>query len=62
MKFKWEVLHIISQEKCGSSTHRVRVFGGWLVSNKSIIEDKNQTISESMVFVPDPNHEWTIEE
>lgn len=50
IKFKYE--------KVKDSTYRAAVFGGWiLVSVGGIVGDPK----ESMVFIPDPNHEWEIE-
>jgi hypothetical protein len=36
-------------------TKRLRIFGGWLVD----VEDTSNSVS-SVVFVPDPRHEWEI--
>lgn len=46
-------------------TGRLKVYGGWIVHNHNTYFDSNEyviTSSESMVFVPDPKHEWEIEE
>lgn len=34
-------------------THRIKVFGGWVVRY-------NRDDTSSMVFIPDVNHEWKI--
>lgn len=61
MKFEWEEL--LNLRSC--KTYRARVFGGWIVNNLTFhhatsISDPD-LLSESMVFVPDINHEWTID-
>lgn len=46
--FEWEpIAHL---------TDRARVIGGWVLLSSCEV---NQ--SESMVFIPDPDHEWEIE-
>jgi hypothetical protein len=60
MKFEWEKL----SDNGFSITWRAKVFGGWLVNNFTCIETKSdqteRMISQSMVFVPDPEHKWEI--
>lgn len=46
LPFKWEKIEI--------DAWRAKVVGGWVLQTIN-----NQ--SESMVFIPDPNHEWRIE-
>jgi hypothetical protein len=60
MKFEWENLfyHHTANDKF-AFTDRAKVFGGWLVLNKICAGSRAH---ESMVFVPDPNHEWEITE
>ena len=53
MKFLWEALW---DNRHNSATHRAKVIGGWIVH--SVVG--NSEIGTSMVFVPDPNHEWEI--
>lgn len=57
--FSWET---IFEDKIknisGSVTMRSKVIGGWLVKDVTYIVDK--VITESMVFVPDPNHLWEV--
>lgn len=64
MKFEWDTIDEGYHEDLGS-TLRAKVFGGWVIRNtseKPIEEDSNvYNISESMVFIPDPNHEWVID-
>lgn len=53
--FKWE--------KLDAYTSRARVIGGWIVYSGRLDENVNGTsvaLSESMVFISDPNHEWEI--
>lgn len=42
---------------------RLKVFGGWLVhhSSRYLIGDKEE-VSECAVFVPDPEHNWNLED
>ncbi len=46
INFDWECLL--------GTTYRAKVIGGWIVRNEEFER------SESMVFVPDPNHQWEI--
>jgi hypothetical protein len=43
-------------------TSRMKVPGGWIVRTKAlVIEDfKQVAISEAMVYVPDPSHDWVV--
>ncbi len=65
MKFEWERIHnIYIPTTGGSNTYRVKVIGGWVINCDNytdVINEMPRNISQSMVFVPDPNHEWTIE-
>lgn len=40
---------------CGCD--RTKVIGGWIVKSTLFLEDNH---SQSMVFVPDPNHNWEV--
>lgn len=56
MKFEWEQLG-------ETTTKRAKVIGGWLVSNTpryshDVILEDAVPFATSMVFVPDPKHEW----
>lgn len=56
MKFEWEII----LENANSTISRARIDGcGWLVN--SLTESPTKQLSESMVFVPDPEHKWSIE-
>ena len=48
--FEWEMID-------GTTTARAMVFGGWLVLNERYAISG---CSQSMVFVPDPSHEWRV--
>lgn len=50
IEFKWESM--------GDSTWRAKVIGGWIVAH--IIEGDKE-FTNSMVFIPDPKHEWEIQ-
>jgi hypothetical protein len=51
MKFEWQ--------KIEKYTRRAKVFGGWIIHSFDSVED---SLSESMVFIPDPKHEWDLED
>lgn len=54
----WE--HIVKTEGGGAlyGTFRMKVPGGWVV--KQVIQQG--TASVALCFVPDPGHEWKLEE
>lgn len=53
MEWKWEQLD--------ESTWRARVIGGWCLKVRMFIEGKRGVImSESMTYIPDRDHLWTI--
>ncbi len=64
MKFEWEVLH----KNCDSHgnlidmTYRAHVYGGWLVKTINWTSDtnENERIANALVFVPDPDCRWVI--
>jgi hypothetical protein len=59
MKFEWEMIdNNTVDKKHFAITHRAKVIGGWIVHNATKLPNVG---SESMVFIPDPNHEWTLE-
>lgn len=66
MKFEWE---LIFENKCGENSFRAKVFGGWIVKDQFFSEPADIDVSdccvstsESMIFIPDANHEWVIED
>ena len=57
---------MIKWEKISERTFRMSVIGGWLILHKSYLQTTSPynisaSCAESMVFVPDTNHEWTVE-
>ena len=52
MKFIWE--HI------SSNTYRAKVIVGWVLRVFDVDAANCETTSESMVFIPDPRHDWKI--
>lgn len=50
----WEEVH----KGVGNGTYRMNVIGGWLVKTETY--DVNDALA--MTFVPDPNHEWKLED
>lgn len=61
MKFEWEILVNSNTPSLLLFTKRGKVFGGWIVNNINYLNDNNQSISESMVFIPDPEHKWSVD-
>lgn len=47
-------------EEIEQNTKRMKVFGGWIVLHSDWLVTERYQICESMVFVPDPNHEWVL--
>lgn len=60
MKFEWEDIKKLESY----TTCRAKVIGGWIVNNLTNYKDGNARrpilISESMVFISDPEHKWEI--
>lgn len=61
MKFEWEEISSSERGFIITQTCRAKVIGGWLVKNSIVFTGINTCISESTVFVEDPNHYWIIE-
>jgi len=40
----------------GEGTYRAKVFGGWIVEHYATADHT------SMVFIPDPHHQWRLKE
>jgi len=61
IEFKWEKL---AAGDDGSGSWRVKVIGGWIFNNLTMInthQDGTQRMAtETSVFIPDPEHQWTI--
>jgi len=55
--FRWEQIHVSNFQRI---TERAKVFGGWIVCDWTAVSGHSGT--QSMVFVPDPNHEWEIKD
>lgn len=65
MKFEWEELYFDPGNELNELTYRAKVFGGWIVKNFTRMMDSRESpewiaSSESMVFIPDPEHKWEI--
>lgn len=55
IEWKWENLDV--------GTRRAKVIGGWIVNtHRRNDTNKNSTFDQSLVFVPDRDHEWHIAE
>ncbi len=62
MKLEWEGFIFYSSDVATTQTLRLKVFGGCIVSKIDGVHTKNNAhMRSSMVFIPDPNHEWIIE-
>ena len=48
-------------EKIDSNTERMKTWGGWIVLHYDWTNDGGEPVCESMVFIPDINHEWELE-
>ena len=58
IKFEWEMV--------SNRSRRAKVFGGWVFhtfdqETESDVDGNAIALSESMVFIPDVNHQWEIE-
>lgn len=62
MKFEWEIIDQKSNDTVLNKTFRARVIGGWVIRKFYAFNTVNKiSMNESMVFISDPNHEWSIE-
>lgn len=52
IEWEWEQLDIY--------TRRAKVIGGWIVNSN--FTDEETYAAESLVFIPDRDHEWTIKQ
>ena len=64
MKFEWELIYKNVSPTKGCTTNRAKVLGGWIVQdfnwlNTATNEGRPAT---AMVFVPDPKHQWVIDQ
>jgi hypothetical protein len=75
IKFKWEEIENNDYEQDSSRqlTHRAKVIGGWIIRHETKTDYKYmddsvdgvdvegyQTITNDLIFISDPNHEWEI--
>lgn len=57
MEWQWEMIEELNDGML--QTYRAKVIGGWVL--KSITQNlKVKLMTESMVFIADRDHEWTI--
>ncbi len=59
MKFEWENILAIGTPHQATINLRAKVIGGWVLKN---IYYRGKLRYENMVFIPDPKHEWSIDE
>lgn len=57
IEWQFELLHKRHEGNLQESASRAKVIGGWIVIHTWVIKG---IPSESMVFIPDRDHEWTI--
>lgn len=65
MKFEWENIDVSRGSTYEDSTCRALVVGGWLVRYEGIFyntEFDPHTSNSSMIFIPDANHGWVIDD
>lgn len=56
-KLTWEAIKNVGDSIKPQYMARTKVFGGWLV------ETQNWSVQNGgLTFIPDPNHEWKLEE
>lgn len=56
-------------EQLDEGTSRAKVFGGWLIKceryeeryNHKTYRYENPLLTETVIFIPDLNHEWRVE-
>ncbi len=60
--YRWELEKLESKEEKDVywfATYRAKVVGGWLMRTFDVTY-KTKSTSESMVFIPDSEHQWGI--
>lgn len=60
MKFDLEDIFMKNNVISTFVTSRAKVKGGWLVTHS--LATGNKRISSAMCFIPDENHEWSVEQ
>jgi len=61
MKFEWEIIFSTQFSTGeGQKTYRAKTTGGWIVRHYQW-DIQFRQIENSMVFVPDPEHNWEID-
>ncbi len=60
MKIKWEDITSDWSENVRDYTERLKVFGGWIIRCRSVNYSDGAALSESSVFIPDPDHKWVV--
>ncbi len=61
MKFEWELILNRGSGDQKQINSRAKVIGGWIV--KDVYYDMDDDIdSRNIVFIPDPEHKWVIEQ
>ena len=56
----WERIAYNGTNHIGNRTYRMKIFGGWLVTEEKWSYGQSRSVSTSITFVPDKYHEWRI--
>jgi hypothetical protein len=54
MKFMWQRIADTPP------TFRAKVFGGWAFRTFDVDDCNCESTTESMIFIPDPEHKWKV--
>jgi hypothetical protein len=57
--FEWHSFVKITYRDYTCTTKRAKIKDGWLVLHETINKEMN-LMSESMIFISDPEHQWEI--
>lgn len=60
-KSQWELINHGISSSVYEETERLKVLGGWIVRTQ-LHNGKAQAMAVSLVFIPDPKHEWDLNE
>lgn len=59
--FYWQLIYSNYEGLQHSQTTRAKVIGGWIVNQTTWTNTSESiAVSESSVFVPDPEHKWEV--
>lgn len=61
LNLNWEDIHTTTSENGIVNLRRFPVIGGWIINMTQSIYPADYTCLSDLLFLPDPNHEWTID-